>query len=71
MGRSGRLEHSQNVIHKKNKKSKKKKRRRKKKRKILKSNVLSVPGAKPCGSFFGGACNKSLRPLDALKRKSL
>ncbi len=50
--KSGKREHPQNGMHKKNKKSKKKK--RKKEKKILKSNVLSVPGAKPCGSLFGG-----------------
>ena len=57
------------ILNKKNKKSKKKK-RNKKKKKILKSKVLRGPGAKPCGSLFGGACNTFLTPESDSPRKN-
>ena len=40
-----------------------------KKKKILKSNVLSVPRAKPCGSLFWGACTNILTPESDSPRK--
>ncbi len=67
--KDGREEHSQNVIHKKNKINgrNKKKILNQKRKKTLKSNVLSVPGATPCGRFvFQASRCSQTKELDKL-----